>query len=60
LEICIYKTLLLHRLDDVIDFTLNCPPHILQQNRAHGCNHIRVLLCLIFCANHATSTALQI
>jgi len=26
LEICIYKTLLLHRPDDFIDFTLNCPP----------------------------------
>jgi len=23
------------------------------------CNHTRVLLCLIFCANHATSTALR-
>jgi len=27
---CIYKTLLLHRPDDFIDFTLNSPPHILQ------------------------------
>jgi len=27
LEICIYKTLLLHRPDNFIDFTLNCPPH---------------------------------
>jgi len=25
LEICIYKTLLLHRPDDFIDFALNCP-----------------------------------
>jgi len=26
MEICIYKTLLLHRSDDFIDFTLNRPP----------------------------------
>jgi len=32
LAICICKTLLLHRPDDFIDFTLNCPLHILQQN----------------------------
>jgi len=35
LKICIYKTLLLHRPDDFIEFTLYCPPHILQQNCAH-------------------------
>jgi len=34
---CIYKTLLLHRPDDYIGFTPNCPPHNLQQNCAHGC-----------------------
>ena len=32
---CIYESLLLHQSDDFIDFTLNCPPHILQQNCAH-------------------------
>ena len=38
LEICIYKTSLLHRPDDYIGFTLSCPPHILQQNCAHDCD----------------------
>jgi len=36
MEICVYKTLLLHRPDDFIAFTLNCPSHILQQNCAHA------------------------
>ena len=36
LVICIYKTSLLHRLEDWIGFALSCPPHILQQNCAHG------------------------
>jgi len=27
LAICIYKTSLLHRPDDYIDFTPSCPPH---------------------------------
>ena len=37
LGICIYKTLLLHRVDDHIGFTSSCPPHNLQQNCAHDC-----------------------
>jgi len=36
LEIYICKTLFLHRPDDFVDFTLNCPPHIFQQN----CDHV--------------------
>jgi len=36
LGICIYKTSLLHRPDEYIGFTPSCPPHILQQNCAHG------------------------
>ena len=35
LGICIYKTSLLHRPDDYIGLP-SCPPHILQQNCAHG------------------------
>jgi len=31
-----YKTSLPYRPDDYIDFTSSCPPHILQQNCAHG------------------------
>ena len=38
LRICIYKTLLLHQVDDYIGFTSSCPPHILQQNCAHAHN----------------------
>jgi len=33
---CICKTSLPHRPDDYIGFTSSCPPHILQQNCAHG------------------------
>jgi len=36
LGICIYKASLLHRPDEYVGFTPNCPPHILQQNCAHG------------------------
>jgi len=36
LGICIFITLLPHRADDYIGFTSSCPPHILQQNCAHG------------------------
>ena len=35
LGICMYKTSLLHRPDDYIDFT-RCPPHISQQNCAQA------------------------
>jgi len=35
LGICIYKTLLPHRVDEYIGFTSSCPSHILQQNWAH-------------------------
>ena len=36
LAMCVYKTSFLHRPDDYIGFTSSCPPHILQQNCAHG------------------------
>jgi len=36
LGICIYKTLLLHRPDDYIDFTPSCSRNISQQYCAHG------------------------
>jgi len=36
LGICIHKTSLLHQPNDHISFTPSCPPHILQQNCAHG------------------------
>jgi len=38
LWICIYKTSFLHRPDVYIGFIPSCPPHILQQNCAHGHN----------------------
>jgi len=34
---CIYKTVLLNRPDDYIDFAQSRPPTILQQNCAHTC-----------------------
>jgi len=36
LGICIDKTSHQHRPDEYIGFTPSCPPHILQQNYAHG------------------------
>ena len=36
LGICIDKTLHQHRPNEYIGFTPSCPPHILQQNCAHG------------------------
>jgi len=38
LGICIYKTSLPHQPDNYIGFTSSCPPHILQENFAHGAN----------------------
>ena len=49
LGICIYKTLLLHRVDDYIGFTSSCPPHILQQNFAHAVWPASKSLCVICC-----------
>ena len=37
---CIYKTSLLHRPDKYNGFTSSCPPHILQQNCAHGDDYL--------------------
>jgi len=42
LAICVYKTLLLHRVDDYIGFTSSCLPHILQQNCAHASKRCKV------------------
>jgi len=36
LGICIHKTSFLHRPDEYVGLTPSCPPHILQQNCAHG------------------------